>query len=255
MRGLKGWLTASVFITGILASNAQKKDGDFFSEIKFSDEITQIVNYTSLPIEYYSGTPRIEIKGTQKQIATIDIDKSAKSITLRNKSSNVSCSGMSVKVYGEDISSFILYGSGNFKAENIDVTGMIIRNYGSGDIKIENFDSVKLEVDLYGSGDTMIENIDCTSLVILSNGSGNIKMKDIDVTAAEIIQHGSGNSILYNIDATTFKATNNGSGDILIEGDVTSAVLISNGSGDIRAKSLKYGRVTPINNGTGTIKL
>lgn len=251
-----GWFMVAACLLGGLVSVAKKEDAAVRNTMEFSDGVTQVVNYTALPVEYRRGNPKIEITGTEEQLKNVSVEIDAKSIVIRDKGNqSQSYAGMSVRIYGDDIGSFTLYGSGGLRADNIDGTGISIGSYGSGDIGIRNLDSTRLRVDLYGSGDVNLEKVDCTSLVVVSNGSGTIKMSNIDSTSAELIHQGSGNITISNLDATSLKATSNGTGDLTIDGDVTSAVLICNGTGTIDARSLNYNRVTPIRHSSGGIRL
>lgn len=242
-----GWIIVAICLW--LPAYASKKEPPGKSVIKYPGEVSQLVNYTSLDIEYIVGAPKIVLEGTPDQLKDIDIDITGKRITVKyNGKESRSFSNMSLKVYGDNINNFILYGSGNFRAGDLAATKLNIKNYGSGDIIIRNIDSTKLQLDHYGSGDVDLQKAACSSLIAILSGSGSIKMKDVHASSAEIIEQGSGSFEIDHIEAASLKAINNGSGSIKIGGNAATTVVINNGTGSLDSRRLISSRVTNISN-------
>lgn len=243
----------SLMVT-IATGLAQKKDDINLKVMNLPEDVNEIVNYSQLPIVYASGRPRIEISCGDATISDLDYEISGNTLTINgllvnsHESHNKTTKDRAIKVYGYQLGSLKLYGSGDFEAQNVDGTGITLRSYGSGNIRIRNLDSTRLQIDLYGTGKVGMDNIDCTSLVMLSCGTGNMEFKDIDSTTTEIMLQGTGNIKIHNLDATSLKISNNGTGKVTVDGDVTTAVMINNGTGSIDISGLSYTRLTKIMN-------
>lgn len=233
---------AVILILFLLPAYGRKK------EFESSYNISHIVNYSSYPVVYKGGTPKIIVDAPDADIDNIKFEIIGKTLEIRNSGKAKNGGGIKIYVTGEDIGKFCIYGSGDILSEDIDGTGVRLQNYGSGSIYVKNLDCTVLYLDLYGIGDIIIDNSDCTSAVTVNNGSGDVVLKDVDSTTLELIQQGSGSIKVSNLNATTVKATLNGTGDIDIAGDSTTAVLMVNGMGNINAGHLKTAKTTRINN-------
>lgn len=244
MKNRSGFITGLFLLSGILSANARTK------EFPLPSSIYQVANYTSIPVEYRYGSPKMVIEGKDNLVEKVDALVNGRELRIdyTRDAGNFSAKDLHITVWGEDIGKFANYGSGDFNADRIDVLGLWLSNYGSGDILVRNIDVSKLQVDLYGSGDIVVDNCDSVVTIVVCNGSGDAVINNMDTTTFEVLLQGSGDIKINNLDSTSVKATNNGTGNIRMKGDTTSAVLINNGSGFIDTKSLTNLRLTIINN-------
>jgi hypothetical protein len=240
-----------------VTKNSKSKGKSSSSELTISpkENISNIINYTPIDVVYKKGKPSIVVTGPQKLLNEIDVDVRNETATFTIQSGVRNIKGAKIQVTMPEVSMVILYGAGDFTAQNVTGTSIRFSNYGSGNININKAESTAFVVQLNGSGDCIMNSVNCTSLQLQANGSGDILSQQIKAVSAEVMSNACGDIRIKNFTATTTRISNNGTGDVTVNGQTTVLNVANYGCGDINASGLKATRTTKLNRGVGDIHL
>lgn len=250
---------SKILATGIAAATIFLLSPDAEARTKtisISPDLTKVINYTSADVQYSTGKPGVELIGSDQDLARLRVIETEGVLVFQSASGrNAEGSDLDVviKITGQNVNSFITYGSGDLRVEHLVSPNAMLIAYGSGDISVNTVKGSALQLCIYGSGDLKVNSSDADALKIYLQGSGDISVRSIKATSVTAALNGSGDISIPAVSAASLQVTNSGSGDISVGGDVSSLTLVNQGSGDINAKSLKAKNVTKIHQGTGDI--
>ncbi|MBQ2109725.1 MAG: DUF2807 domain-containing protein [Bacteroidales bacterium] len=107
-----------------------------------------------------------------------------------------------IKVYCPYLTAVKINGSGDFKAEDLTVTGEFKAEiYGSGDIEIKNLVSDDCSLNIFGAGDIEVKNIDVHDLKASLFGAGDIDIAG-KAESADLDIHGAGDIDIRNLNVS-----------------------------------------------------
>lgn len=251
MKGIVISLIAVAICAG--ASEAKKTQGTTTRFV--GDEFTKIMNFTSSDIEYIPGSPRVEIIGSKEERDNIMLVSSDNTLKIYSNYDSFDDESTKIKVYGNNVESINLYGSGDAKIGDLTGRKLSLIVFGSGDIDVRSVKATILTLGVYGSGDMIVGRAEAsTSAKVSVGGSGDIEVRKMNSGSVEANVMGSGDLDINLVKAKSLRAVVMGSGDITIAGECTNAKLVCQGSGNINAHGLKAVRVSKIVQGSGDIE-
>ncbi|MBO7365877.1 MAG: DUF2807 domain-containing protein [Bacteroidales bacterium] len=107
-----------------------------------------------------------------------------------------------IKVYCPYLTAVKINGSGDFRADDLTVTGEFKAEiYGSGDIEIKNLVSDDCSLNIFGAGDIEVKNIDVHDLKASLFGAGDIDIAG-KAESADLDIHGAGDIDIRNLNVS-----------------------------------------------------
>ncbi len=137
-----------------------------------------------------------------------------------------------VEIYGVNLRSITMNGSGDFKNDSrLKIDKLYLENNGSGNLNL-NTNSQDVQVELNGSGDVNLEgNTDYLECEL--NGSGDINGAECRAFQSEVLLNGSGDISVFVKE--TLDVEINGSGDVYYKGKPKLTKEL-NGTGSLKEK-------------------
>lgn len=238
-------LIAFMFTAGLSAKTKTLSPGD---------DLSQIVNHTSADVKYTVGKPHVEISGPESVLRYIKVGVANRCLKIQYAGDRQwESDDVEIKVSAENVGIFIVYGSGDIKADRIEAVSVSLQTFGSGDITVGDVLSTGIQIGIYGSGDITVNSAEASTVKALIQGSGDVTVRKIEASSVEATSQGSGDIAMPSVEASALRATSQGSGDIILGGEVSTAVLTGQGVGDINARRLKTVKTTKIQQGLGDI--
>lgn len=247
----RGFIFTGLMVISLLASSCMIRiNSNAFPKVKikgssvYTTKTVDIGNFNALNIyghidvKYESGDNRVEIYGPENIVDYIKVVENNGTLNL-SICDTVYCYGynsLEIKVFGSNLNSVSLYGSGDLSCNDIDSGSekFKVMISGSGDIRLSGVKAGDFDARISGSGDIGVKKLICNSLHTATAGSGDIRIERIRATYTEV-------SIV-------------GSGDVRLSGSSDTAKYKIAGSGDIDASAFDVSKVSTSVAGSGSIK-
>lgn len=177
-------LIAFMFTAGLSAKTKTLSPGD---------DLSQIVNHTSADVKYTVGKPHVEISGPESVLRYIKVGVANRCLKIQYAGDHQWESDVvEIKVSAENVGSFIVYGSGDIKADRIEAVSVSLQTFGSGDITVGDVSSTGIQIGIYGSGDITVNSAEASTVKALIQGSGDVTVRKIEASSVEATSQGSG---------------------------------------------------------------
>lgn len=139
-----------------------------------------------------------------------------------------------IYITAPQIKELAVLGSGDFIADSLSGSNIIITSTGSGNINIENAEGESIRTKISGSGNISINNLIADSYKAIISGSGDMNLSGISQSGL-ITSTGSGNLYAYDLISSICNILISGSGDVLttVENEMIATLT---GSGNLYYK-------------------
>ena len=152
------------------------------------------------------------------------------------KVKTISPSSLKFTVNVGDIAGVTVAATGDVTAENLDVSGLVVKTSQSGNVRIGSITADEVEVRLGGSGDVELAG-ETAFHEILITGSGNLLAEDLQSDAVKIRISGTGDATVWAVDDLNVNLGARGS--TFYYGDPPTTVFEDNGTGEITSLGAK----------------
>ena len=265
MRKYISLLLALLLTSSVCATAANTKvvaSGKIVSkEIKGIAGFKEIQTNSSVSVIYHNAADtRIVVNASDNVIPYIEVVKKGsrlevglkKGVNVRVKNSRAD---LKVNVYGPEVSSFTVKGSGDIRiATDLKADRLALGVSGSGDIDAYNLSAGEVALGVTGSGDIEVRNVSGKKIALGVTGSGDIECKAVSGDVVALGVTGSGDVKVSSVATDELACGVSGSGDIVVAaGTVGSANYGVTGSGDIKASSVIATEANAVASGSGDI--
>lgn len=228
-------------------------NGNLTTESRQVNQITELVNTTSLDIIYRKAdSVSVNITAESNLIGHIVTSSSGGRLEIRTDPRNT-CFDYTLRpvitITAPSLSAVDLTGSGSFEADSLHASKVEVRSTGSGNLYAGGISSDYLQIAIGGSGDVAVTSATCLESDFTLSGSGNleisgkagkgtmrvsgsgdVKSAGYEISTATETTTGSGN--IYTLVINTLNAVISGSGNIYVKGNPVINQTVS-GSGRV----------------------
>ncbi|CAN5196150.1 head GIN domain-containing protein [soil metagenome] len=211
--------------------------GKIVEEPRALSGFSTIKSSSSFDIELInSPTESVVVHGDDNLIAMVETRVENGVLLIDNKkgSSWRSRKGMSLTIHFKEISSLMLSGSGDVKADRINTRRFDASISGSSDVVIESLTAEIVAVSIAGSGDFKAEGVAQTQGFNIQ-GSGDISVGNLKGETVAIRIAGSGDAVVYA--TASLDVSIAGSGDVVYRGSPPRVRKSVAGSGSVTARN------------------